>query len=116
MGREDVNISTDDGDCRTSVFTPDAGAGPWPGAIFFMDGLGIRPALFAMAQRLADAGYVVLLPDLYYRVGPYEPLDVGAVLASSDVRAALAPFLGSTDNRRAAQDTRAFLTYLQRRD
>ena len=116
MAREDVSIPTDDGECRTAVFTPDDGAGPWPAAIFFMDGLGIRPVLFEMAQRLADAGYVVLLPDLFYRVGPYEPLDVKEVFASGDVRAVLAPFLGSTDNRRAAQDTRAFLAYLEGRD
>ena len=116
MAREDVNIAASDGECRTSVFTPDDGAGPWPAVIFFMDGLGIRPVLFDMAQRLADAGYVVLLPDLYYRVGPYEPLDVKEVFASGDVRAALAPFLGSTDNRRAAQDAGAFLAYLDSRD
>jgi carboxymethylenebutenolidase len=38
-----------------------------------MDGLGIRPVLFEMGQRLADAGFLVLLPDLFYRIGPYEP-------------------------------------------
>lgn len=27
-----------------------------------MDGLGIHPALWDMGQRLADAGYLVLLP------------------------------------------------------
>ncbi len=115
MAREEVSIRTADGECPTSVFTPREGAGPWPAAIFFMDGLGIRPVLFEMAQRLADAGFVVLLPDLYYRAGPYEPLDVSAVFASGDARAALAPFLGSTDNQRAAQDTQAFLDYLQGR-
>ena len=116
MAREDVSISTGDGECRTSVFTPDEGAGPWPGVIFFMDGLGIRPVLFEMAQRLADAGYVVLLPDMFYRAGPYEPLDVQAVFSSGDVRAVLGPLLGSTDNRRAAEDARAFLDYLDGRD
>jgi carboxymethylenebutenolidase len=116
VAHHEVSISTDDGECRSSVFTPDVGAGPWPAAIFFMDGLGIRPVLFEMAQRLADAGHVVLLPDLFYRAGPYEPLDVREVFASGDVRAALAPFLGSTDNRRAAQDARAFLAYLEHRD
>jgi carboxymethylenebutenolidase len=116
MAREDVSIRTGDGACRTSVFTPDDGAGPWPATIFFMDGLGIRPVLFEMAQRLADAGYVVLLPDLFYRAGPYEPLDVKEVFASGDVRAVLGPLLGSTDNRRAAQDTGAFLDYLDGRD
>jgi carboxymethylenebutenolidase len=115
MARQEASIRTADGDCRASVFTPGEGAGPWPAAIFFMDGLGIRPVLFEMAQRLADAGFVVLLPDLYYRAGSYEPLDVGAVFASGDVRAKLAPFMGSTDNQRAAQDTQAFLDYLQDR-
>ncbi len=37
--------------------------------IFFMDGLGIRPAMWEMGQHLADGGYLVLLPDLYYRLG-----------------------------------------------
>lgn len=115
MGYQEVSIQTTDGECPTSVFTPGEGAGPWPAAIFFMDGLGIRPALSEMAQRLADGGFVVLLPDLYYRAGPYEPLDVKAVFASGDVRGVLAPLMGSTDNQRAAQDTGAFLDYLDGR-
>jgi carboxymethylenebutenolidase len=114
MPREQVVIRTADGECPTSVFTPGDG-GPWPAAIFFMDGLGIRPVLFEMGQRLADAGFVVLLPDLFYRAGPYEPLDVAAVFASGDVRKALGPLMSSTDNRRAAQDTDAFLGYLDGR-
>ena len=116
MARELVTIDTGDGTCPCSVFTPSTGSGPWPAAIFFMDGLGIRPTLFDMGQRLADAGYVVLLPDLFYRAGAYEPLDPRAVFASGDVRAALAPLMGSTDNRRAAADTAAFLDHLAARD
>lgn len=117
MSREEVMIRTADGECPTSVFTPSSEVGPWPAAIFYMDGLGIRPVLFEMGQRLADAGFVVLLPDLFYRAGPYEPLDPKAVFASGDVRKALGPLMKSTDNQRAAQDTAAFLTYLaSRRD
>ncbi len=115
MAREQVTIRTDDGECPTSVFTPSTGGGPWPGAIFFMDGLGIRTTLFDMGQRLADAGYVVLLPDLFYRAGPYEPLDPKAVFASDNPRSMLAPLMSSTDNRRAAQDAAAFLAYLDSR-
>jgi carboxymethylenebutenolidase len=115
MPREDLSIQTNDGQCRTSVFTPTEGAGPWPGVIFFMDGVGIRPVLATMAQRLADAGFVVLLPDLYYRAGEYDPIDVAALFGTPDGRAALAPFRGSTDNRRAADDAEAFLDHLQAR-
>jgi carboxymethylenebutenolidase len=116
MSREPVVISTADGDCPTSVFTPASGTGPWPATILYMDGLGIRPTLFEMGQRLADAGFVVLLPDLFYRAGPYGPLDPRAVFATGDARKALGQLPLSTDNRRAAEDTGAFLTYLDSRD
>jgi carboxymethylenebutenolidase len=115
MSHEQVSIRTRDGDCPAHIFKP-KGPGPWPTAIFYMDGLGIRPTLFDMGQRLADSGYLVLLPDLFYRVGRYEPLEPKKVFATGNVRAAIAHLLESTDNRRAAQDTEAFLAYLLTRN
>ncbi len=114
MSREQIEIRTRDGECRTSVFKPD-GAGRWPAVIFYMDGLGIRPALYDMCERIAGFGCVVLLPDMFYRAGPYEPLDPKAVFAMGDFRKALAHLLGSTDNERSAQDTAAFLAHLDSR-
>src|SRR5919204_957329 len=69
----------------THVFTPE-GPGACPAVIFYMDGLGIQRNLFEMGQRLADAGYVVLLPVLFYRAGPYEPLEPKKVFAAGEVR------------------------------
>jgi carboxymethylenebutenolidase len=66
-----------------------------------------------MAQRLAGGGYAVLLPDLFYRAGPYEPLDADKVFAGD--RAAVMQLISTTDNRRAAQDTEAFLEFLDGR-
>jgi carboxymethylenebutenolidase len=83
--------------------------------VFLMDGLGIRPVLFAMAQRLADAGFVVELPDLFYRAGVYEPVDPKDVFGSAEGRERLAPFRGSTDNERAARDVEAVLDHLEAR-
>jgi carboxymethylenebutenolidase len=114
MPREQITIKTKDGDCPTSVFTPE-GTGPWPAAIYYVDGLAIRPSVFVMAQRLADAGYVVLVPDMFYRFGPYAPLDPKEVFAQPDIRKALGAMFTSTDNRRAAEDTEAFLAYLDTR-
>jgi carboxymethylenebutenolidase len=113
MTHEQTTISTSAGNCPAHVFTP-AGAGPWPAIIFFMDGLGIRPTLIDMAQRLADAGYVVLLPDMYYRFGPYAPL-VPREIFQGDVRAAIGPMIATTGNLPAAEDTRAFLAWLDSR-
>ena len=108
---EAVSIATPVGACRSWFFTP-AGNGPWPGVIFFMDGLAIRPVLFTMAQRLADQGYAVLLPDMFWRAGPYEPLDVKAVFASGSVRGAIGHLFASTDPARQASDTGAFIDWL----
>jgi carboxymethylenebutenolidase len=114
MSYEQVSIGTHDGECPAYVFTPLEGT-THPAVIFYMDGLGIRPTIFEMGQRLADYGYTVLVPDLYYRVGRYEPLDPKAVFASGDVRGTIGHLFASTDNRRAGEDTEAFLAYLDRR-
>ncbi|HEY1382249.1 MAG TPA: dienelactone hydrolase family protein [Dongiaceae bacterium] len=114
MSHEQLSIRSRDGNCPAHVFRPE-GPGRWPAAIFYMDGLGIRPTLLRMGQRLADGGYVVLLPDLFYRAGPYAPLEPKKVFAAGNVREVLAHLFGSTDNRRAAEDTGAFLAYLDTR-
>jgi carboxymethylenebutenolidase len=115
LGQEQISIRTGDGDCRAWVFTPE-GTGPWPAVIFFMDGLAIRPPLLEMGARMAAGGYVVLLPDMFYRAGLYEPLDPKVVFASPNIRETLGHLLGSTDNHRAAQDSKFFLDYLDTRD
>jgi carboxymethylenebutenolidase len=114
MNYEQVSIRTHDGECPTYVFRP-PGDASHPAVIFYMDGLGIRPTIFEMGQRLAEHGYVVLVPDLYYRVGHYEPLDPKKVFASGDVRGTIGHLFASTDNRRAGEDTEAFLAYLDSR-
>jgi carboxymethylenebutenolidase len=112
MARTPVEITTDDGTCPASVFRASSGAGPWPGVIFYMDGPGIRPVLFEMAQRLADEGFLVLLPDLFYRAGPYGPVDVKAMFSDPEKRAAHARYFNSTDKTKAASDTKALLHFL----
>ena len=114
MADEQISIRTADGDCPTHVLTPGQGDGPWPGVIFYMDGVGIRPTLVDMAQRLADGGYVVLLPDMFYRYGPYGPLDPAA-LFKGDFRAIVGPMMSTTDNAKSATDTKAFLDYVASR-
>jgi carboxymethylenebutenolidase len=113
MPIEQIKIHTRDGECPAHVMTPN-GEGPWPAAIYYADAGGIRPAVLDMAQRLADLGYVVLLPDLFYRFGPYEPL-VPKEVFKGDVGAILGPLIATTGNDKAAEDTAAFLAYLDTR-
>jgi len=107
-----IDIKTDDGLCPAYVFEP-KGSGPWPGVLFFMDGIGIRPAMFTMGERLAREGYFVLMPDLYYRAGPYAPMDAKTVFTDPAQRAQLmSRFMGTATAANVMKDTRAFLDYL----
>ena len=82
MPHETIDVQTEDGICPVHTFGP-AGPGQWPGVLLFMDGHGVRAALFEIAERLASSGYVVAVPDLYYRTGYRAP--AGAILFTDPV-------------------------------
>src|SRR3546814_19071902 len=109
MTHEQVAIRTRDGECHAHIMSP-GDEGPWPAAIFYADAGGIRPTVVEMAQRLADAGYIVLLPDLFYRYGPYGPL-VPTEVFKGDVGAILGPLMATTGNVKAAKVTAGFPAY-----
>jgi carboxymethylenebutenolidase len=105
-------IRTRDGSCPSYVYKP-AGTGPWPAVLVFMDGIGIRPAMLEIGERLAQNGYYVLLPDLFYRSGPYEPMDPLSVFSDPEKRKVLfEKFFGPASPANIMSDTRAFLEHL----
>jgi carboxymethylenebutenolidase len=107
-----IEIKTKDGTCPAYVARP-PGRGPWPAVLVFMDGLGIRPAMLEVGERLATHGYFVLLPDLFYRSGPYEPMDPHAIFTDPEKRKVLAEkFFALATPANIMADTRAFLDYL----
>jgi carboxymethylenebutenolidase len=107
-----VEIKTRDGVCPAYVFRP-SGKGPWPATLVFMDGVGIRPAMLELGERLATYGYFVLLPDLFYRAGPYEPMDGSTLFSDPEKRKTLMEkFIGPTTPARVMSDTRAFIDYI----
>jgi carboxymethylenebutenolidase len=71
MSERRVNIQTSSGTMATFLSHPDED-GPFPIIIFFMDAAGIREELRDMVRRIANEGYYVMLPNLYYRSGEEE--------------------------------------------
>ena len=65
MIRQDADVPTGDGLMNTIFYAPDKGKAP--AILFYMDAAGIRPELHEMAQRIAAAGLLVALPNLFYR-------------------------------------------------
>src|SRR5678810_391327 len=88
MSRSTVTIDTRDGKCPASIFRPNSGSEPSPAVLLFMDALGVRPAMFSIAERIAKHGYYVLLPDVFYRGGEYVSPNPGELFGNPDARQA----------------------------
>jgi len=107
-----IQIKTRDRLCPAYAFRP-TGNGPWPAVLVFMDGLGIRPAMLEIGERLATSGYYALVPDLFYRSGPYAPMDPHAVFTDPGARRVLEEkYLSLATPVNVMSDTGAFLDYL----
>ncbi len=101
------SITTDDGVCPAYEF----GAGP--SVLMFIDGLGMRPAMHAIGERLGAAGYRVLMPDLFWRMGAYTAPDPAKVFSDPAVRADWwTRVRGAASSAWIMRDTRAFLDAL----
>jgi carboxymethylenebutenolidase len=112
MQHHAIEIRTEDGHCPAHVFRP-ATEAPWPAVLLYMDGIGMRPALHTLGRRLADGGYYVLMPDMFYRAGAYTAPDPKALFADEAIRKAhFAKFFAPDFLARAMRDTRAFLEFL----
>jgi carboxymethylenebutenolidase len=107
-----VDIKTPEGTLDARLYHPE-GEGRWPAVIQFTDALGIRPTFEGMASRLAAEGYVVLLPNVYYREGraPLPGLSEGS-LADEELRKRVLGLASSLTPERIRSDGAAQLDFL----
>jgi carboxymethylenebutenolidase len=110
----ELEIRTSDGLCPTHVFEPGGGA-PWSTVLMYMDGIGMRPALWQVADRIAQHGYFVVLPDLFYRVG-YKA-EYGVTVFSDPAKRAdlLTRIMPSASAPNVMRDTDALLAWIDGR-
>ncbi|WP_328463206.1 dienelactone hydrolase family protein [Actinoplanes sp. NBC_00393] len=113
MQRTEIDVPAADGTADAYFVRPD-GSGPFPGLVMFMDVFGLRPRIREMADRVAERGYAVLVPNLFYR-GARSPLVEPAELTDGARRGAafqrLAPLMPALAAGVAA-DTAAYLDFL----
>ena len=109
-----VDVQTSDGTADAFLTAPE-GRGPYPGVLFYMDAFGPRARLEEMAQRIADEGYVVLLPHVFYRHGRAPLVDTGSLM-DPDARGRLfetiGPWMKELTPERATSDADAYVDYL----
>lgn len=83
-----------------------------PPVIFYTDAGGIRPSMFRMARQLADAGYEVLMPNIYHRSGTYAPFDASTLFSNPAEIARLQSLGGSVTKAQVMADTGRSLEWL----
>lgn len=113
-----IDVPTPDGVADCLLATPDQ-PGPHPAVLVHMDAFGLRPRLEEMAATLAGEGYVVLLPNAFYREGRAPLLDLTG-LADPEQRGALfatiMPWIRGLTPAKATSDSAAFLEQLLGRE
>lgn len=109
-----VEIPTRDGVADGFLIAPTQ-RGPHPGVLFYMDAFGLRPRLKEMAGRIAEEGYVVLVPNVFYRQGPAPLLDLSD-LADPEARGRLfeilRPWMAQLGPEPAMSDAEAYVDFL----
>lgn len=99
----DVDIPVAGGTLRGHLATPSSGA-PWPGVVVVHELFGLTDDIRRQADRLAEAGYLAVAPDLYSwgatprcLVATLRTLASGKGRALDDINAARAFLVGRDD-------------------
>ncbi len=109
VSEADIDVTTPDGVADCYFVHPASGA--HPGVLIWPDAFGLRPAKKQMGRRLAESGYSVLVVNQYYRTQRAPIVDTTNF---AEVRATLAPLMGSLNAGTQTRDARAFVSFLDR--
>jgi carboxymethylenebutenolidase len=65
-----ITLEAADGPVEALFVVPTGREGPWPGVLIVHDIFGLTSDVQKISQRVANAGYVVVTPNLFFRGGP----------------------------------------------
>ena len=112
MSETKVDVKAADGTAEGFLFMPSSGSGPWPGVVYLTDIMGIRPAYHKMAQRLADQGFVVVLPNIFHRGTRLPVLDFVPQMGDERTMKRMGELRNSLPNDRMGPDGTAYADWL----
>jgi carboxymethylenebutenolidase len=107
----DVTVKTADGNCDAVLFHP-AGEGHWPAVLVWPDIMGLRPAFRDMGKRLAAQGYVVLVPNPFYRSAKAPVIGDNFDFSNPEQRNRLMGYRGAMTNDGIDNDAKAYVAFL----
>jgi len=107
----DVAVKTADGNCDAVLFHP-AGEGHWPAVLIWPDIMGLRPAFRDMGKRLASQGYIVLVPNPFYRSAKAPVIGDNFDFSNTEQRNRLMGYRGAMTNDGIDSDAKSYLAFL----
>lgn len=118
MRKEMVDVPAADGVADSYLVVPDGG--PHPGVLLFIDAFGLRPRIEEMADRIADAGYAVLVPNLLYRGGRSPLIEDMSALEDASQRESvfgkIMPLVQGLDTDKITRDAEKYLDFFAAQD
>jgi carboxymethylenebutenolidase len=109
----DVVVKTPDGEAEAYFVAP--ASGKHPAVLIWVDAFGLRPSFKQMANRLAESGYAVLVPNPYYRTNKVPALPEGLNFANPDDRAKIMALMSKLTPETNVTDAKAFVAWLDAR-
>lgn len=106
MTEQAIEFNTPDGTVDGYYYSSAAGSGP--GVIFLTDIRGVREATRQMAARLAEDGYSVLLPNVFYRTRKPPAFDFPFVFGEERTMQRFAELTTPLTPEAIARDAEAF--------
>ena len=111
FGTKPVVVPTPDGACD-AVLVWSLDHSPRPAVIMYPDVVGLRPVKIDMAERLAAAGFVVLVANQFYRVRAAPLFDDNFSMATPSDFAAAMQLLSTLNEGMVERDSAAFVKFL----
>ncbi len=108
---KDVEVKTADGTCDAVLFHP-AGKGSWPAVLVWPDIMGLRPAFRDIGRRLAGQGYVVLVPNPFYRSAHAPVIGENFDFSNPEQRTRLTGYRAAMTDDGIDHDAVAYLAFL----
>lgn len=109
----DVEIKTPDGTADCAFIHPASGS--HAAVIIWPDAFGLRPSMRAMARRIANEGYSVLVPNPFYRVGKSPMFEDASNVDFQKDRAKITPLMASIGADGACEkDATAYVEWLDK--
>ena len=109
--QKDVDVPMASGVADSALFYPD-GKGRWPAVLVWTDILGLRPVFREMGQRLAAQGYVVLVPNPFYRNAKAPVVDGSFDFSKPEDRAKVMPMAAALTADANISDAKSYVTFL----